>query len=149
MASVGCRMSDRFRKDGEGTCPACGSHFPYMMIHNGFNDSAFAYCDSCGGAALLDVYGAPKGISLTFGPIPEEIETRLAACPCGGHFRSAATPRCPSCHAPLDAKAVASFIEANAPGAKKGWKWQRSWNGIYCVVVAKPPVENPWLTTWA
>ena len=139
-------MSKRFRMDGEGNCPACGTNFPYMMIHNGFNDSAFAYCDTCGGVALLDVYGAPKGISLTFGPISEEVETHLAACPCGGRFRSAAAPRCPACHAVLDAKAVTSFLEANALGAKKGWKWQRSWNGIYCVVVVKPPVENPWLT---
>ena len=138
-------MSDRFRKDGEGTCRVCGVPFAYMMIHNGFNDSAFAYCDSCGRTALLDLWTAPQDVKLSFGAIPKEAEPRVAPCPCGGHFRSDASPRCPSCREPLSAEAATSFLEANAPGTNEGWRWQRSWQGLYCIVVERPPVENSWL----
>jgi hypothetical protein len=76
-------MSDSFRGDGEGACRACDARFAYMMIHNGFNDSAFAYCDSFGGTVLLDLWTAPPGVGLSYGPIPKEAESRLARCPCG------------------------------------------------------------------
>jgi hypothetical protein len=139
-------MSDRFRKDGEGVCPACQRQFAYMMIHNGFNDSAYAYCDSCGRALLLDLWTAPEGVGLTCGPIPIDAESRIAPCPCSGRFRSRSSPRCPACHEPLSAEAVTSFVEANAPGTQKGWRWQKSWQGLYCMVVAKPPFQNLWVT---
>ncbi len=142
---VGHHMSDGFREDGQGICDACGLSFPYMLIHNGFNDSAFAYCDSCGRATLLDLWTAPSGLAVSHGSIPSEVEPYVGPCPCGGRFRGSASPRCPSCRHPLNAEAATSFIEANAPGSKKGWRWQRSWQGLYCVVVAPGPIAQAWV----
>jgi hypothetical protein len=38
-----------------------------------------------------------------------------------------------------------TYIEANAPGAAKGWKWQGSWSGLYCLIVDGCEVNN-WQT---
>jgi hypothetical protein len=46
-----------------------------------------------------------------------------------------AAPRCPHCHDTLSAEFATSYIEANAPGAKKGWRWQRNWSEMYCIVI--------------
>ncbi len=45
-----------------GTCEHCGSKFAYNLLHNGFNDSAYAYCDRCGTLAILDGWKIPTGI---------------------------------------------------------------------------------------
>ena len=37
-------------------CEYCESEFRFILIHNGFNDTAYFYCDSCGTTALLDIY---------------------------------------------------------------------------------------------
>jgi len=39
--------------DASGSCEHCRHEFPYALIHNGFNDSAFAYCDACGTTSIL------------------------------------------------------------------------------------------------
>jgi hypothetical protein len=39
--------------DATGNCHACGGLFSYQLIHNGFNDSAHAYCDRYGPTALF------------------------------------------------------------------------------------------------
>lgn len=36
-----------------GECERCRSTFAYDLIHNGFADTAYAYCDRCGMTALL------------------------------------------------------------------------------------------------
>lgn len=36
-----------------GQCETCGENFTYQLIHNGLNESAFAYCNRCGCTALL------------------------------------------------------------------------------------------------
>src|SRR4051794_33473838 len=52
------------RRDGEGNC-TCGAGFGYCLVHNGFNDSAFAYCDGCGTTAIFGGYSEriPKGVN--------------------------------------------------------------------------------------
>jgi hypothetical protein len=42
----------------------------------------------------------------------------------------------------LSAELGASYIEKNAPGTQKGWRWQRNWSGNYCMVVEDRKVEN-------
>jgi hypothetical protein len=114
-----------------------------MMIDNGFNDSVSAYCDTCGRLLLINVYsGAPNGVE--YGTIDPDLEPLLQPCVCGGFFRARAVPRCPSCHGPLDAGDAASYIEANASGAKGGWRWQRSWAGLYSIAVEIEPVHQEW-----
>ena len=132
-----------------GKCGACGHSFTYRLIHNGFNDSNFAYCTACGVTALLSGWATniPSGISLgsTYGPVPPELERLLAPCACGGQFSGSASPRCPKCRVPLSAMDATSYIEAQAPGTKGGWRWQRTWKGLYCLVIEGHVVNDPWL----
>lgn len=140
-------MTDRV--DGYGACPS-GHRFPYMLVHNGFSDTAYAYCDSCGLTTLVggwDDTRRPTAAPLRIqGPIQVETEPWLEPCACGGHFTASAEPRCPECRVTLPAEAASTFIEKNAPGTKKGWQWQRSWHGTYCVVIAGRLVQNNWLS---
>jgi hypothetical protein len=78
------------------------------------------------------------------GVIPESAEPFLKKCECGGSFRKNASPRCPRCNAKLSAEAVTEYIEGNAPGTREGWRWQRNWVGIYCIVIEDRLVENNW-----
>jgi hypothetical protein len=77
-------------------------------------------------------------------PISKEIENLLLPCACGGGFRGNAPARCPACRKALSAQWAASWIEKNAPGTKRGWRWQRSWAGIYALIVAEQVVFDPW-----
>jgi hypothetical protein len=133
-----------------GICEHCGYKFPYALIHNGFNDSAFAYCDACGATSILSKWfkSIPEGAGFTLhGPVPPSAEVFLAPCGCGGRFRGRASPRCLRCRHELTAQTARSWLEANAPGSSKGWKWQGSWLGLYCIVIAARVVHDNWLTT--
>src|SRR5690348_16740219 len=134
------------RNQERGKCNECGKSFDYYLIHNGFNDSSYAYCDSCGMTALLNLYKIPKsGIKLEpHRAIAPEIEPFLHDCSCGGKFRSGVTPRCPHCHSSLSATEATSFVEANAEGTKKGWRWQRDWTGLYCIIIENKCVHDIW-----
>jgi hypothetical protein len=139
-------MTDRI--DGYGTCSS--SHrFPYILVHNGFSDTAYAYCDACGMTTLVggwdDARRPPAAPLRIQGPIQPETEPWLAPCACGGRFTATAEPRCPECRVTLSAESASNFIEKNAPGTKKGWTWQRSWHGMYCIVIAGRLVQNNWL----
>lgn len=135
------------RRDGTGDCGGCGATFGYMLIHNGFNESAHAYCDRCGTTALFDAYPAavPEGVDVGLhGELRPDAEALAQPCACGGTFRGSASPRCPSCLAALSANDAAAYIERNALGASKGLRWQRSWRGLYAIVVEDRLVRNPW-----
>jgi hypothetical protein len=129
-----------------GTCQTCKGSFSYRLLHNGMNESSYAYCADCGMTALLDtrdqdraVDGIPRHQAITAGG-----ERLLAACACGGRFVPGASPRCPRCRQPLSADEAASWIEAQAPGAAKGWRWQRNWDGLYAMIIEERVVTNPW-----
>ena len=135
------------REDGRGRCEHCGGHFPYEVVHDGFNDSTHAYCDRCGTTAILGLMEIKKRlgeIPKVVTPLPSRIEPMLAPCPCGGRFRGAAPARCPLCRGPLSARLAASWIEDQAPGARKGWRWQRSWSGLYALILGERVVFDPW-----
>jgi hypothetical protein len=134
-------------RDDIGTCDSCSSYFSYQLIHNGFNDTAFAYCDRCGCTAFLNGYckAVPSAAKLTIGgPVNIEAEALLAHCVCGGNFKAGASPRCPHCRAELSGDAAGAYIEGNTPGTAKGWRWQGSWRGPYCIVVENLRVDDPW-----
>jgi hypothetical protein len=134
-------------KIDNGLCDACGHAFAYQLIHNGFNDTAFAYCDRCGSTALLSGYfkGVPPAAKLAiYGPVNAEAEGLLKPCACGGSFRHDAAPRCPHCNTVLSAEKARAYIEKNAPGTSRGWRWQGSWSGLYCIIVEGRSVENNW-----
>lgn len=139
------------RRDGSGKCDQCHARFDYYLIHNGFADTAYAYCDRCGLTTLVggwDDTGKPPAAPLRIhGPILVDTEPWLQNCRCGGHFREEASPRCPACHQSLSPDAATTWIERNAPGTKGGWRWQRSWTGMYCIVINGQCISNNWLTT--
>ena len=130
-----------------GTCESCGKTFSYRLVHNGFGDCAFAYCDKCGCEASLSCWFSdipPQAHLKVHGPVNPEAEVLLQPCSCGGTFRANASPRCPHCTSPLSAVSARSYIEANAPGTAKGWTWQGSWDGIYSLIVEDRWVQDNW-----
>jgi hypothetical protein len=130
-----------------GQCDRCQEAFSYRIIHNGFGDTAYAYCDSCGMVTLLSCWcnHIPKRVKLqVHRSITSDIEPFLQPCRCGGRFRSSASPRCPHCHAELSALAATKWIEENAPGTKEGWRWQRNWTETYSIIVEKQSVNDNW-----
>lgn len=136
------------REDGKGKCDECGALFGYYLIHNGFNDSTYAYCDRCGCTAVLNLLAMEKRLGelpKLVVPIPERLESHLSPCQCGGRFRTSGVPRCPRCRHPLSAKRAATWVEKNAPGSRQGWRWQRSWQGLYAIVIGDREVFDPWV----
>ena len=114
-----------------------------MLIHNGFNESAYAYCDSCGRVALLELLGQNHTERIQgHGPLEASLVARLPACTCGGRFATDATPRCPGCRTRLDPVSAATYVERDAPGTQAGWRWSRTWSGIESFSVAENPLEH-------
>jgi len=132
------------RESLRGTCESCGRDFGYYLIDNGFNESAYAYCSSCGMTALLDTGYADRPGIPRHRSISQLGESLLAPCVCGGTFSASAAPRCPHCRSLLSAQAATAYIEANAPGTREGWRWQGTWNGNHALVVEDLVVSNPW-----
>lgn len=131
-----------------GACESCGHTFSYQLIHNGFNDSAFAYCERCGCEASLSCWykDIPPGAHLkVHGPVNPEAEAFLQPCECGGIFRANASPRCPHCNSELSPEVARSYLEVNAPGTPKGWRWQGTWFGVYSIVIENRRIKDNWL----
>jgi len=134
------------REQKVGVCDDCSETFRYDLIHNGFNDSAYSYCDSCGRTVLLNRFS-----SMSVSPNLKvhqrlwdgELERLLRPCPCGGKFRADASPRCPIA-ANLSPFMAKRYREGNASGTKKGWIWQDNWSGIYAIVIEGKVVEDWW-----
>lgn len=134
----------------QGKCQHCKATFEYALLHNGFNDSTYAYCDQCGKLAILNGWKIPEGLKCrVHEPISTELEPMLQPCECGGQFRGKSSPRCPTCQESLCPDLATEWIEANAPGTAKGWKWQRSWTGMYAISIAKNIVKDNWKPTEA
>jgi len=128
-----------------GSCETCRKEFRYSLIHNGFNDSAYAYCDKCGETCLLNLWQLPKGLEIKdYGVIPQSAESFLRHCVCEGVFRKVASPRCPHCNSVLSPVAAAKYIEANAPATKDGWRWQQTWEDLYCIIVEDRLSNDCW-----
>ena len=70
------------------------------------------------------------------------MEQYVKPCECGGSFKRGAGPRCPHCNQVLSAGSAAPYIASNAPGTKKGWRWQMNWSGLYSIVIEDKRVDN-------
>ena len=135
------------REQHVGTCDRCNRSFGYYLVRNGFNDSVFAYCDSCCYTAIASVWTLPEGApSGDYGTIAQAQEPYLKPCPTIGHFTAAAALRCPHCGECLDPVKAAEYIERDAPGAAKGWRWQRSWRGLYCMIIDERVLSDSWIS---
>jgi hypothetical protein len=135
-----------------GKCDKCGVEFHYRLVHNGFNQSVYAYCDTCGKTAILSEMTTNinakyrrllRNIS-QYRKISKSIEPFLEQCSCNGHFRHNAAPRCPFCKATLSPILAKEYIEKNAPGTEKGWKWQNNWDDLYAIVIEDNKVNDNW-----
>lgn len=138
------------RNDGKGVCEHCHNTFEYWLCHCGMGECGYAYCDSCGRTAILSEWDKRRP-QLRDCPGQREIcaamERYLLPCACGGSFKKGATPRCPHCKRALSPEVATLYIEANAPSAKKGWRWQRNWSSTYCIVVENNTVSDNFLPT--
>jgi len=133
------------RKDGRGSCEHCAALFDYYLVHNGFNESSYAYCERCGRVALVDWWSMPDEVGEAFRRHAADGMRILQPCPCGGRFTADAGPRCPRCVAPLSPLVAAEWLERNAAGTSRGWGWQRDWTGIYCIVIEDRVVRDNWI----
>ena len=129
------------------SCGHCAQDFHYYLIHNGFNDSCYLYCDSCGKTAIFNLWNKnlPKGLQrneVSQGKAPSALEPFVPECACSGNFRVSAAPRCPHCKTVLSAEGMTEDIEAKAAGRKKGWRWGGTWSGMYCIVIDDQLVED-------
>ena len=127
-----------------GTCEHCGEKFNLELYHCGFAEWSYAYCDTCGMTAMLSCWDKrwPTGVKGCQQEIAREMEPHLRPCACGGKFLKGSSPRCPRCGGELSAEGAASYIEEQAPGTKKGWRWQRNWTDVYCIVIEDRQVRD-------
>jgi phage FluMu protein Com len=130
----------------KGDCEHCNRSFHYTLLHAGFGDYSYAYCDSCG---ALATFSYSNSFLINMPPIsaPHQVidrawEPYLSLCPCGGHFRAAAAPRCLFCNSVLSAQQAATYIERNTKGAPRGWRWQGNWTDVYCMAIEDPRVPG-------
>jgi hypothetical protein len=47
--------------------------------------------------------------------------------------------------APLSAALATLYIEENAPGTLKGWRWQQSWSGLYAFLIKDKVIRDNFL----
>lgn len=95
-------------------CKCCNADISGEIYHLGFSDMDAIYCERCPNVLLIKdrTFYEKNGISfpnLVPGdkgweeynrhllPYFERAESYLPLCPCGGHFRYMAAPRCPKC----------------------------------------------------
>ena len=137
------------REQYSGQCESCGQAFYWYPIHNGFNNSFYAYCSRCGTTAILDFWGTPltrhPGVAkLVAGEIPNQIEDLLQPCSCGARFRAGSKPRCPHCGHELLPRAGPNGEAANEPQRTRQ-DWPLTWNPaqIYCVIINDKVAYNP------
>jgi hypothetical protein len=129
----------------KGDCEHCSRNYRYMLLHAGFGDFSYAYCDGCGTLAALaytnrELATLPATM-IRNEEIPASWEPFLRPCSCGGTFRKGAAPRCVYCNSILSAEYAGSHIEKNSAGAVRGWRWQQNWSDTYCLVIEEP--NNP------
>lgn len=89
-------------------CPACNYlidvKYP-KVIHSGFSNRGFIYCDKSGDLVIWGTYDQtyvsliPDKHPWTLNKKEQKIlEKGLLDCPCGGKFKFTASPRCPNCN---------------------------------------------------
>lgn len=130
------------------TCPTCKHSYYGRVLHAGFDDSEFLYCDRCFRIALLSIYSRSADILLRLA-VPAlwswresaasriEIEASLRGCECGGRFTFDAVPKCFNCQSVLPLETILEAFGAH------GW-WGVGWRGFYCLIQEEHLVQNPY-----
>ncbi|MHA1211129.1 MAG: hypothetical protein ACTSSH_01595, partial [Candidatus Heimdallarchaeota archaeon] len=124
------------RKPEKGTCEHCGLDFDYYLVHSGFNNSGYSYCNTCGKTAILDLTYSKRGIAgFSQRRIQKIAEQLIDDCECGGKFQFEAKPRCPHCLEELSAVEATKYLDKKTADSKVKWRWQQNWSGIYCILI--------------
>ena len=126
------------REVSTGTCEHCRQQFGYWLLHCEFSDSIYAYCDLSGKSAVFSLWDK----RMVHQEMCSGMEPYLMPCDCGGNFKKGSKPRCPHCNNNLSAEFASSYLERNAPGTQKGWRWQRDWTALDCIVVEDKWIES-------
>jgi hypothetical protein len=83
-------------------CPHCKKEIRFYNFSGMGEFAPHFYCDTCSNVffrksdAKLISYDKKLTEELL-----EEISRSLPSCPCGGHFKVGANPKCPNCHKEL------------------------------------------------
>jgi hypothetical protein len=130
-----------------GTCEECHKMFEYTLQHSGVTNTCYAYCEGCGMTAILDISDGRFPIELirssSYKVIVPDLERHLRPClQCGGRFTATASPQCPHCRQVLSAVKATEYLERGNASKSPGWRWQKSWNGNYCIVIEGKQVRN-------
>lgn len=83
---------------GTMSCPSC-SHTVRAWRSSGMSDCwPHFYCDRCSNVIHREADKQTAWSEQTM-EVVQRIAATLPACPCGGHFRPGANPKCPACGA--------------------------------------------------
>lgn len=132
-----------------GKCDRCSGQFNYSLMHCGFGDCLYAYCDRCGATAFFDNYKFPNELKIFLRysnsnyVIPKHLEPFIEKCNCGGNFKHDASPRCSNCHRILSPIEANKYIKSDQPD-KTGWHWQNNWTGTYAIVIEDNKIWDNW-----
>ncbi len=126
----------------KGDCEHCGQAYRYSLLHAGFGDCSYAYCDCCGQLATFS-YSSSFLLSMPRIVSPHQVidaawEPFIRSCTCGGTFRREASPRCVVCTQPLSALYATGHFEHNFASNGRNWRWQRNWTDTYCLEIEDP-----------
>jgi hypothetical protein len=134
----------------DGFCERCGAMFSCRLVNDERNGSEHYFCQLCGRTAIVSVtemearFGDRERSVLGFEIFV--VEDNLANCECGGRFKMLGAPRCPSCRKVLSAPLATRWIEGNAQAAHSGRRWQRTWSGLFAIVIGERVVVDPWIS---
>lgn len=100
------QIVDEERPGRSLNCPSCEAGVNYTVLNLVPGDDVFLYCDSCSNFTLREEDRAslngidPSGNSSLVDQLSThyaELEKKLPACGCGGHFRVWSNVKCPAC----------------------------------------------------
>lgn len=89
------------------TCPFCNFSITaeyHQIVHSGFNNSGFMYCDKSGDILTWSTFDSNYRTIVDKHPWSltqdekQKVEDAVITCTCGGRFRFSAKPRCPNCN---------------------------------------------------
>lgn len=84
---------------GNMVCPACQRLTPAWQSSGMSECFPHFYCDTCSNAINREQDKALVYSTEPTQALLDEIAATLPDCPCGGHFKPGANPKCPHCNA--------------------------------------------------
>ena len=89
--------TERYAPSNQTTCPHCRNVVRFYRF-SGMGDVApHFYCNTCSNVYWSETHARLVRERAASPELLAEIERTLPDCPCGGHFKSGANPKCPHC----------------------------------------------------